>query len=84
VLLLLDEPAAGLSDDEMVLLSDIIRELAAQGTAVVLVEHHVEWIKGIADRVVVMANGKPLYSGGVEDFHLDHDVREAYLGEIDA
>jgi ABC-type branched-subunit amino acid transport system ATPase component/ABC-type branched-subunit amino acid transport system permease subunit len=80
--LLLDEPAAGLSHEEMSLIERLIRRLAATGVGVVIVEHHLEWITDLADRVAVMADGRILWEGKPSDLYNDQRVRDAYLGSV--
>lgn len=80
-LLLMDEPAAGLTGPDMDILSEVIRTAARLRIGVVVVEHHLDWVRSISDRVSVMADGKMLWTGAPGDMHLDEDVRAAYLGE---
>jgi sulfate-transporting ATPase len=79
--LLLDEPAAGLTDQEAGELAQLIQRLARErGIAVVLVEHKVDMIMSICDRVTVLAAGRVLSSGTPETIRSDRAVVEAYLG----
>jgi branched-chain amino acid transport system permease protein len=78
--LLLDEPAAGLSGGEMEVLERAAKALARQGTAVVIVEHHLDLIRRLVDRVVVLHLGTPLWEGSPEDLDEAEAVRVAYLG----
>jgi branched-chain amino acid transport system ATP-binding protein len=57
-LLLLDEPSAGAAPAERARLAEILREVRAQGISLVLVEHNLPLVRAVADRVVVMADGK--------------------------
>jgi branched-chain amino acid transport system permease protein len=77
--LLLDEPAAGLSADEMLRLGDVIQELAAHGVGVALIEHHLDWVRSIADRVVVMHLGEQIWAGVPDELMASDVVRDAYL-----
>ena len=78
--LLLDEPAAGLSVDEIKRLAGLISAIRAQGTGVLLVEHHADLIFEICDRVTVLNLGKVLASGEPEEVRTHREVVNAYLG----
>jgi ABC-type branched-subunit amino acid transport system ATPase component len=78
--LLLDEPAAGLSEKDLEDLGDIIRQEAARGCAVVLVDHHLEWVLGLCPRAVVLNFGQKIFDGPSADAIQDPGVREAYVG----
>ncbi len=79
--LLLDEPAAGLDDREAEELAALIRRLADDwGIAVLLVEHNVEMIMSISDRVTVIASGEILASGSPDHIRSNQSVIDAYLG----
>lgn len=79
-LLLLDEPAAGLSHVEMEGLEEVTRELADLGIAVIIVEHHVDLVTRLADRVTVLDLGKVLWAGSPEELMRSEAVKTAYLG----
>ncbi|GAA3629075.1 ABC transporter ATP-binding protein [Kineosporia mesophila] len=79
-LLLLDEPAGGLGPADVLDLSTTIREVAAGGCAVLLVEHHVDFVMGVCDRVVVLDFGRVIATGRPEEVRRDPAVEEAYLG----
>jgi sulfate-transporting ATPase len=80
--LLLDEPAAGLDDHEAAELATLIRRLADEwGIALLLVEHKVDMIMSVSDRITVMQNGSVLASGSPEEIRSNPDVIVAYLGE---
>ena len=78
--LLLDEPAAGLSPDEIERLGGLVRAIAATGIGVLLVEHHADLIFAVCDRVTVLNLGRILAAGSPADIQANRDVVEAYLG----
>jgi len=78
--LLLDEPAAGLSETEQDLLLAGIRRVASSGVGVLLVEHNFQLVKGIADRLVVLQKGEIVAEGAPDAVAADERVIEAYLG----
>ena len=78
--LLLDEPAAGLRLPEKQELAARLRTLRAQGVAVLLVEHDMDFVMGLADRVVVMEFGRKIAEGPPERVQSDPLVQAAYLG----
>ncbi|GLY32241.1 ABC transporter ATP-binding protein [Kineosporia sp. NBRC 101731] len=79
-LLLLDEPAGGLGPADVLDLTATIREVAAGGCAVLLVEHHVDFVMGVCDRVVVLDFGRVIATGRPDEVRRDPAVEEAYLG----
>lgn len=80
--LLLDEPAAGLSDEETGELAHLVRRLAAEwGMGVLLVEHDVDMVMSVCDQVVVLDFGRRICVGTPEEVRRDPAVRAAYLGE---
>jgi branched-chain amino acid transport system permease protein len=78
--LLLDEPAAGLRHGEKTALAGLIKKLREEGMAVLLVEHDMDFVMSLADRVVVLVFGEKLVEGPPEVVQSDTRVREAYLG----
>jgi branched-chain amino acid transport system permease protein len=80
-LILLDEPAAGISPALSQRLAGMIRLLRAEGVGVLLVEHDVAFVASLSDRVYVMANGKIIASGTVAEVSADQAVIDAYLGD---
>jgi ABC-type branched-subunit amino acid transport system ATPase component/ABC-type branched-subunit amino acid transport system permease subunit len=78
--LLLDEPAAGLSVDEIKRLGALITAISKQGTGVLLVEHHADLIFDICNRVTVLNLGKVLASGKPDEVRTHREVVNAYLG----
>ncbi len=78
--LMLDEPAAGLSNDEIKKLGALIQAISACGTGVLLVEHHVDLIFEICDDVTVLNLGKILAAGTPDEIRAHKEVVNAYLG----
>jgi branched-chain amino acid transport system permease protein len=80
VLLVLDEPAAGLRKGEKEALARQLRDLRDTGVSILLVEHDMEFVMGLVDRLVVMNFGCKLMEGAPEDARRSPAVQEAYLG----
>ena len=79
-LLLLDEPAAGLRLKEKEGLAAVLRQLRDEGLSILLVEHDMDLVMGLVDRVVVMEFGTKLIEGTPEEVQASPAVRAAYLG----
>jgi ABC-type branched-subunit amino acid transport system ATPase component/ABC-type branched-subunit amino acid transport system permease subunit len=79
--LLMDEPASGLSAGERILLGEVIRYFARAGTAVVLVEHDVAFVARLADRILVLDHGVPIAEGVPQTVLRSPNVVEAYIGK---
>jgi branched-chain amino acid transport system ATP-binding protein len=79
-LLLLDEPAAGLSHEERLDMMARVRNLTAQGTTVLYTEHNMDAVFGVADRVLVLMEGQLVAQGLPQEVAADPLVRERYLG----
>jgi branched-chain amino acid transport system ATP-binding protein len=79
-LLVLDEPAAGLNDQETAALASDLRSLSEAGTAVLVIEHHMEFVMSLADKVIVLANGEIIADGPPDQVRSDEAVVRAYLG----
>jgi len=78
-LLLLDEPAGGLAADELTKLGELIRALG-ESAAVMVVEHHMDLVMSVCDKVVVLDFGRVIASGEPAEIRENPDVLEAYLG----
>jgi branched-chain amino acid transport system ATP-binding protein len=79
-LLLLDEPTAGMSPEETAVMMDLIAELAAERT-VILVEHKMKLVMGICRRLIVLHHGEFLAEGTPEEIRANAEVRRVYLGQ---
>jgi ABC-type branched-subunit amino acid transport system ATPase component/ABC-type branched-subunit amino acid transport system permease subunit len=79
-MVLLDEPAAGLSEGELKKLAQVLQHLKAQGVSVVLIEHHMEFLQDLVDEVVVLDAGQVIYQGDMAGMYRNEQVIAAYLG----
>src|SRR3954447_724733 len=82
-LLLLDEPSSGLDHVETAELADVLRLVNAErGTAILLVEHDVEMVSQLVERVFVLDFGTLIASGPTQEVFADANVRRAYIGDV--
>jgi branched-chain amino acid transport system permease protein len=82
VLLLLDEPAAGLRYQEKQALAELLRKLRSEGMSILLVEHDMDFVMKLVDRLVVMDFGEKLAEGLPQEIQANPAVLEAYLGGV--
>jgi len=80
VLLLLDEPTAGMNPTETLELTHQIRNLRERGVTVLLIEHKLDVVNEIADRVIVLDHGEKIAEGTPKQVHSNQEVLRAYLG----
>ena len=82
-LILLDEPAAGLDANESKHLAAMIRQIAASGVTVLLIEHDMSLVMSVADRVIVLDFGRKIAAGTPAEVRAHPAVLEAYLGGVE-
>ena len=78
--LLMDEPAAGLSDEQTIDLKSLLRALVARGKTVLIIDHNMEAIMDVSDWVIVLNSGRILATGRPAEIQANEDVIRAYLG----
>jgi ABC-type branched-subunit amino acid transport system ATPase component len=79
-LILLDEPTAGMNAHETTAIARLVREAAASAT-IVVIEHDIDFVRGLADTVTVLHKGGVLREGTIAEIERDDEVRRIYLGE---
>lgn len=78
--LLLDEPTAGMAIEEVPTMIDILQKTKAQGTTIILIEHKMDMVKTLSDKLIIIVNGMKLIEGDPETVSKDPEVLKAYLG----
>lgn len=81
LLLLLDEPAAGMNPQETMELDELIKKISSEGQAILLIEHDMKLVMSLSDRIFVMDYGKKIAEGSPAEIRSNPDVIKAYLGE---
>ena len=84
ILIMLDEPTAGMNPHETYELQRLIYRLREQGITFLIIEHKMFFLEDLADRLVVLAQGKKIAEGSVQQVRADPAVKKAYLGETNA
>lgn len=79
-LLMLDEPVAGMTEEETQHTADLVRRLRAPERAILVIEHDMAFVEQIADRVTVLHEGAPIFEGRMSAARQDAMVRQVYLG----
>ena len=82
-MLLLDEPAAGMNQEEIKQLEERLRTLREGGVTILLVEHVMELVMGVTDRIAVLNFGQKIAEGSPSEIQNNQAVQDAYLGKSD-
>jgi ABC-type branched-subunit amino acid transport system ATPase component/ABC-type branched-subunit amino acid transport system permease subunit len=80
-LLMLDEPAAGLAEDDLVHLARLLEDLRDSGMTILLIEHHMDFLLELVESVTVLDQGEVIFDGSPDGARQDERVLEAYLGQ---
>lgn len=78
--LLLDEPTAGMSVEEVPVMIELLQQIKRTGTTIVLIEHKMNMVKALSDKLIIMVNGEFLCEGNPDEVSKNPKVMEAYLG----
>lgn len=78
--LLLDEPTAGMAIEEVPTMIDILQKTKKTGVTIILIEHKMDMVKALSDKLIIMVNGTKLIEGDPEAVSQDPEVLKAYLG----
>ncbi|MFX1538174.1 MAG: ABC transporter ATP-binding protein, partial [Promethearchaeota archaeon] len=79
-LLLLDEPAQGLSPSVIGEIAEVIKKINESGVTVIVIEHNIRFIRGLATKVFILENGKLIYEGKPDELSEDDLIKKIYLG----
>ena len=79
-IILLDEPTAGMNQQERIVLAKLLRQVKSRGITIILVAHDMDLVRTLADRVVVLHQGRLIFDGHPDDLRNDTQVVSAYLG----
>ena len=78
--LLLDEPTAGMAIEEVPTMIDILQKTKEQGTTIILIEHKMDMVKTLSDKLIIVVSGSKLVEGDPETVSKNPEVLKAYLG----
>jgi branched-chain amino acid transport system ATP-binding protein len=79
-LLLLDEPAAGLTTAETEEIIPVIKDISSQNVSILIIEHDMKFVKNIADTITVLHHGEILVEGSPDEIERNEDVKRVYMG----
>ena len=79
-LLLLDEPASGMDQEGYKMLDEVLKRFIAKGKTILLVEHNIDFVRSVADKVVFLNQGQVLAEGSIDDIMADKYLTEIYFG----